>query len=106
MYPHNMELTDEYVEGVLILANRFLVDSVEKCCVEFLLTESDKSAICKFRLADLCGIVDMKKTILDGMTKEDFLIAGENYFSNLSETDKLGIDERNELKARHKVGTE
>ncbi|KAI3419136.1 hypothetical protein GPALN_006897 [Globodera pallida] len=108
MYPHNMELTDEYVEGVLILANRFLLDSVEKCCVEFLLTESDKSAICKFRLADLCGIVDMKKTILDGMTKEDFLIAGENYFSNLSETDKLGVDERNELKARHKelFGTE
>uniref|UniRef100_A0A183CM71 BTB domain-containing protein n=1 Tax=Globodera pallida TaxID=36090 RepID=A0A183CM71_GLOPA len=108
MYPHNVELDDKCVENVLILANRFLLDSVEKHCVDFLLKKSKKSAICKFRLAHQCGIVDMKKKILEEMTKKDFLIAGKNYFSNLSETDKLGIDERNELKARHKelFGTE
>uniref|UniRef100_A0A914I1D5 BTB domain-containing protein n=1 Tax=Globodera rostochiensis TaxID=31243 RepID=A0A914I1D5_GLORO len=108
MYPHNVDLDDECVEGVLLLANRFLLDSVEHRCVEFLLTKSKKSAICKFRLAHLCGIVDMKNKILEQMTKEDFLIAGKNYFSNLSETDKLGVDEKNELKERHKelFGTE
>uniref|UniRef100_A0A914HNQ2 BTB domain-containing protein n=1 Tax=Globodera rostochiensis TaxID=31243 RepID=A0A914HNQ2_GLORO len=102
MYPHNMELNDEYVEGVLILANRFLVGTVKIRCVDFLVTKSKKTAICKFRLAHQCGIIGMKEQILKQMTKEDFLIAGKNYMDNLSENIKLGAEAVRELSERHK----
>uniref|UniRef100_A0A183BJ25 BTB domain-containing protein n=1 Tax=Globodera pallida TaxID=36090 RepID=A0A183BJ25_GLOPA len=100
MDSHCANLDDECVEGVLLLANRFLLDSVVNRCFHFLLKQSKKTAICKFRLADQCGINAMKKQILKQMSKEDF--SGENYVNNLSESDKLGVDEKNELKKRHK----
>ncbi|KAI3419138.1 hypothetical protein GPALN_006899 [Globodera pallida] len=100
MYPHNVELDDECVEGVLLLANRFLLGSVTNRCVEFLVTKSKKSAICKFRLAHQFGIIGMKKKILKEMTKEDF--CGDNYMDNLSENIKLGAEAMKELSERHK----
>uniref|UniRef100_A0A914H0P2 BTB domain-containing protein n=1 Tax=Globodera rostochiensis TaxID=31243 RepID=A0A914H0P2_GLORO len=100
MDSHCAHLDDECVEGVLLLANRFLLDSVVNRCFHFLLKKSKKTAICKFRLADQCGIIAMKKQILKQMTQEDF--SGQNYVNNLFETDKLGVDERNELKKRNK----
>uniref|UniRef100_A0A183C576 BTB domain-containing protein n=1 Tax=Globodera pallida TaxID=36090 RepID=A0A183C576_GLOPA len=100
MYPQNEELDDECVEGVFLLANRFLLDCVVNRCVDFLLTKSKKSAICKFRLADQCGIIGMKK-ILNEMTVEDFAISGENYMDNYSENSKLGADAVKELSERH-----
>uniref|UniRef100_A0A183BSC7 BTB domain-containing protein n=1 Tax=Globodera pallida TaxID=36090 RepID=A0A183BSC7_GLOPA len=108
MYPYNMQLDDNCVEGILLLANRFLLDSVVNRCVEFLVKKSKKSAICKFRLADQCGIIGMKKTILEQMTVEDFLIAGENYMDNLSENAKFGAEALKELSERHEelFGTE
>uniref|UniRef100_A0A183C8K3 BACK domain-containing protein n=1 Tax=Globodera pallida TaxID=36090 RepID=A0A183C8K3_GLOPA len=101
-------IPDNCVEGILLLANRFLLDSVVNQCVDFLLKKSKKSAICKFRLADQCGIIGMKKTILAEMTKEDFLIAGENYMDNLSENAKFGAEALKELSERHEelFGTE
>uniref|UniRef100_A0A183CAB6 BTB domain-containing protein n=1 Tax=Globodera pallida TaxID=36090 RepID=A0A183CAB6_GLOPA len=106
MYPHDVELDDECVEDILLLANRFLLDSVVNQCVDFLFKKSKKMAICKFRLAHQCGIIGMKEQILKEMTKKDF--CGENYINNLAESDKLGVNERNELKDRHKelFGTE
>uniref|UniRef100_A0A183CP49 BTB domain-containing protein n=1 Tax=Globodera pallida TaxID=36090 RepID=A0A183CP49_GLOPA len=99
IYPHDVELDDKCVEDILILANRFLFDSVENKCVDFLWKKSKKSAICKFRLAHQFGFIALKKTILAEMTKKDF--CGKNYINNLSESDKLGVNERNELKERH-----
>uniref|UniRef100_A0A183CIY3 Uncharacterized protein n=1 Tax=Globodera pallida TaxID=36090 RepID=A0A183CIY3_GLOPA len=60
---------------------------------------SDKSAICKFRLADQCGNIGMKEQLLKQMTKEDF--CGENYLDNLSENNKLGPEAVKELSERH-----
>uniref|UniRef100_A0A183C8K6 BTB domain-containing protein n=1 Tax=Globodera pallida TaxID=36090 RepID=A0A183C8K6_GLOPA len=102
MYPHNMELDDQFVEGVLLLAKRFLLASAENRCVDFLLKKSKKSAICKFRLAHQFGIIGMKEQILAEMTEEDFLIAGKNYMDNYSENTKLGAEAMKELGERHK----
>uniref|UniRef100_A0A183C566 BTB domain-containing protein n=1 Tax=Globodera pallida TaxID=36090 RepID=A0A183C566_GLOPA len=100
MYPQNEELDDKCVEGILLLANRFLLDSVVNRCVDFLLTKSKKSAICKFRLAHQFGIIGMKDNILENMTRQDF--SGKAYFNNLSDTSKLGVKEIEELQERHK----
>uniref|UniRef100_A0A914I330 BTB domain-containing protein n=1 Tax=Globodera rostochiensis TaxID=31243 RepID=A0A914I330_GLORO len=100
MYPHNEELDDECVENVLLLANRFLLDCVVNRCVEFLLKKSKKSAICKFRLAHQSGIDGVELKILENMTRQDF--SGKAYFNNLSETIKLGVEEMEELRERHK----
>ncbi|KAI3419139.1 hypothetical protein GPALN_006900 [Globodera pallida] len=103
---HEEELDDECVEGILVLANRFLLDSVVNRCVEFLVTRSKKPTIRKFRLADQYGIIGMKKKILEEMTKEDF--CGKNYMDNYSENTKLGAEAMKELSERHKelFGTE
>uniref|UniRef100_A0A183BSC8 MATH domain-containing protein n=1 Tax=Globodera pallida TaxID=36090 RepID=A0A183BSC8_GLOPA len=97
---HGVDLDDECVEGILLLANRFLLDSVVNRCVDFLLTKSKKSAICKFRLAHQCGIIGMKDLILAEMTKKDFMIAGKNYINNYSENAKLGAEAAKELSER------
>uniref|UniRef100_A0A183BSC3 BTB domain-containing protein n=1 Tax=Globodera pallida TaxID=36090 RepID=A0A183BSC3_GLOPA len=94
-----VELDDNCVEGILLLANRFLLGSIENRCVDFLLKKSKKTAICKFRIAHQCGIIGMKKKILNEMTKEDF--AWQNYFNNFSEMNKLGDGEIKELQERH-----
>uniref|UniRef100_A0A914HEZ0 BTB domain-containing protein n=1 Tax=Globodera rostochiensis TaxID=31243 RepID=A0A914HEZ0_GLORO len=109
MYPYNVELDDECVEAVLLLANRFLLNSVVCQCVAFLLKKSKKLAICKFRLARQCGIIGMKNKILEEMTKEDFLIAGaKNFFNIYSEIAKMGAEAIEELRERHEelFGTE
>uniref|UniRef100_A0A183C574 MATH domain-containing protein n=1 Tax=Globodera pallida TaxID=36090 RepID=A0A183C574_GLOPA len=98
----NFKHSYECVEDILLLANRFLLDSVVNRCVDFLVTRSKKPAIRKFRLADQFGIIGMKKKILKEMSKEDFAVSGKNYFNNLSETNKLGDEEIEELRERHK----
>uniref|UniRef100_A0A914GQA1 BTB domain-containing protein n=1 Tax=Globodera rostochiensis TaxID=31243 RepID=A0A914GQA1_GLORO len=100
MYPQNEELDDECVEGVLLLANRFLLDCVVNRCVDFLFKKSKKSAICKFRMAHQFGIIGLKDKTLENMTRQDF--SGKAYFNNLSETNKLGVKEMEELQERHK----
>ncbi|KAL3078069.1 hypothetical protein niasHT_036952 [Heterodera trifolii] len=96
------ELDDDCVENVLALANRYLLESVENRCVDFLMTKSKKLAIFKFRLAHKYGIIGMKRKILSQMTKNEFAIAGENIFTVfLEEHDKLDPEAVEELKKRH-----
>ncbi|KAI3419147.1 hypothetical protein GPALN_006908 [Globodera pallida] len=96
------DLTNKYNVAGLIKAYRSCVMFLSHFTMLASLKKSKKSAICKFRLADQCGIIGMKKKILDGMTAEDFLIAGENYLDNLSENAKLGAEAMKELSERHK----
>ncbi|KAL3115212.1 hypothetical protein niasHT_016423 [Heterodera trifolii] len=93
---------DDCVENVLALANRFLLESIENRCVDFLMTKSKKLAIFKFRLAHQYDIIAMKGKILSQVTKKDFAIEGENIFSAfLEEHDKLASEAMEELKKRH-----
>uniref|UniRef100_A0A914HJK1 BTB domain-containing protein n=1 Tax=Globodera rostochiensis TaxID=31243 RepID=A0A914HJK1_GLORO len=99
MGPPNVQLNDECVENVWLLAKRFSIGSVEKRCVEFLFKESKKSAICKFRLAPL----DKKEQILNAMTEKDFSISLEDgYSDNLYEIRKLNDQEIELLRKRQK----
>uniref|UniRef100_A0A183C887 BTB domain-containing protein n=1 Tax=Globodera pallida TaxID=36090 RepID=A0A183C887_GLOPA len=100
MYPLDLRLDDGCVEGVLHLANRFLLGSVENRCVEFLEKKSKKSPICKLRLAQQYGFIALKTHILKSLKKDDF--SGEKHFDNLSEIDKMGAEAVNELRERHK----
>uniref|UniRef100_A0A183BK59 Uncharacterized protein n=1 Tax=Globodera pallida TaxID=36090 RepID=A0A183BK59_GLOPA len=102
------KLNNEFGQYTNIYSSKEIIGSQEKRCVEFLVTESKKTAICKFRLAYQCGIIGMKMKILSDMTKEDFAVSRENYFSNLSEINKFGDGEIEELRERHKnlFGTE
>uniref|UniRef100_A0A914GQB4 BTB domain-containing protein n=1 Tax=Globodera rostochiensis TaxID=31243 RepID=A0A914GQB4_GLORO len=101
MCPQYAQLNDECIENILLLANRFLLGSAENRCVDFLVTKSKKSAICKFRLAHQCGIIGMKKKILKEMTKEDFAVSGENFFNIQSEIGEIGDEAIEELRKRH-----
>ncbi|KAL3094125.1 hypothetical protein niasHS_004810 [Heterodera schachtii] len=96
------KLDDDTVESVLLLANRFLFDSIENRCVNFLLNKSKKSKIFKFRLAHQCAIIGMKKAILNGMKKEDFDVNGYSHYDILSEHNKLDEEAAKELRERHK----
>uniref|UniRef100_A0A914HVC6 BTB domain-containing protein n=1 Tax=Globodera rostochiensis TaxID=31243 RepID=A0A914HVC6_GLORO len=98
--PWRIELNDECVEEILLLANQFQFESVVNHCFEFLMDDSAKSNIRKFRLADQCGNVIMKKNFLNAMTKDDF--AWKNYFRNRFDEDKMGVGAKEELKERHK----
>uniref|UniRef100_A0A183C572 MATH domain-containing protein n=1 Tax=Globodera pallida TaxID=36090 RepID=A0A183C572_GLOPA len=46
--------------------------------------------------------VNKHKKILKEMSKEDFAVSGKNYFNYLSESNKLGDEEIEELRERHK----
>uniref|UniRef100_A0A914HUL3 BTB domain-containing protein n=1 Tax=Globodera rostochiensis TaxID=31243 RepID=A0A914HUL3_GLORO len=96
--PWRLELNDECVEEVLLLANQFQFESIVNHCFEFLMDKSKKLATCKFRLADECGNVIMKKKFLNAITKDDF--AWQNYFKNRAEEYKMGVGAINELKDR------
>ncbi|KAL3115145.1 hypothetical protein niasHT_016238 [Heterodera trifolii] len=102
MEPTNAALDDDCVEGVLMLANQFLLDCVKNRCAKFLLANSRKSAITKFRLAHQCGITAMKKQLLDAMNRSDFDIAGPNYMIALFDYNKMDRYAINELDERHK----
>ncbi|KAL3106103.1 hypothetical protein niasHT_030390 [Heterodera trifolii] len=96
------ELDDDCVEIVLLLANRFLFDSIENRCVNFLLNKSKKRKIFKFRLAHQCAIIGMKDAILNSMKKEDFDVNGYSHYDILSEHNKLDEEAAKELRERHK----
>ncbi|KAL3092583.1 hypothetical protein niasHS_007792 [Heterodera schachtii] len=102
MEPTNAALDDDCVEGVLMLASQFLLDCVKNRCARFLLANSRKSAISKFRLAHQCGITAMKKQVLDAMNKSDFDIAGPNYMVALLDHSKMDRYALKELDERHK----
>ena len=42
---------DENFEGILALADRFVMDNVKKYCLRFLLRKSKRSKLFKFRIA-------------------------------------------------------
>ncbi|KAL3118232.1 hypothetical protein niasHT_004114 [Heterodera trifolii] len=98
----NEELDDFCVESVLLLANRFLFDSIENRCVSFLMNKSKKPKIFKFRLAHQCAIIGMKNAILNSMKKEDFDVNGYSHYDILSEHNKLDEEAAKELRERHK----
>ncbi|KAL3105338.1 hypothetical protein niasHT_026071 [Heterodera trifolii] len=60
MYPQNKELDAECVEGILELADRFLLDSVKNRCVQFLAKSSAKSAVFKLRVAEKYNLDALK----------------------------------------------
>uniref|UniRef100_A0A183BY51 BTB domain-containing protein n=1 Tax=Globodera pallida TaxID=36090 RepID=A0A183BY51_GLOPA len=95
----NAELDDECIENVFMLAKRFSLRSVEKHCVEFLLKKSEKTAICKFRLAHPAE----KELFLKAMTEKDFSISLDGgYAVNIHEIRKLTNAEVEALIKRQK----
>ncbi|KAL3107161.1 hypothetical protein niasHT_019557 [Heterodera trifolii] len=101
MYPQNKELDAECVEGILELADRFLLDSVKNRCVQFLAKSSAKSAVFKLRVAEKYNLDAFKKHILENLTTDDFF-GGSKYFDDFTELNKLGSELAKEFSERHK----
>lgn len=53
---------DETVESLLQLADKYDVACVKESCEKFLTSNSDKSRIFKFRMAETYGLVSLKVT--------------------------------------------
>ncbi|KAL3125592.1 hypothetical protein niasHT_009725 [Heterodera trifolii] len=86
------ELDDDSVENVLLLADRFQLDSVVNRCAYFLVEKSKKSFIHKILLAHQCNIIGMKEKLINDMV---YSIPVEEYLYNINYLiEKFKIDEK------------